>query len=125
VKILLADDDSEQLSIRSLLLAHHGFKTVEASDRESALRIAAAERPDCAVVDLRLPTEEIGLDLIAKLKAIDDGMHIVVLTGGDPKSLSRRSERHLIDQVLEKGRPASNLLNTLKGFAAELRRGNG
>ena len=123
MKILLADDDRDQLSVRGLLLVHNGFRALEASDRDSALRMAEAEHPECAVVDLRFPTEDVGLDLIRRLKAIDHHMRIVVLTGGDPAKLFGRIERGLIDEVIQKGSPAPLLMNSLKAFEASRREG--
>ncbi len=38
-----------------------GLETLEAADAASALQLAAACKPECAVVDLRLPTEKLGL----------------------------------------------------------------
>ncbi|HSU59320.1 MAG TPA: response regulator [Bryobacteraceae bacterium] len=118
MRILLADDDQDQLAIRGMLLARSGFETFEASDRNSALEIAAARKPRCAVVDLRFPTEDLGLQLIRELKDIDPNMHVVVLTGGDPQRFARRPERRLVDKVIVKGSPLANLLRELRSLAA-------
>ncbi len=118
MKVLLADDDRDQLTVRSMLLARSGFETLEATDRNAAVEIAAAEKPQCAVIDLRFPTEEIGLRLIRELKGIDSNMHVFVLTGGDPERFARRPERKLVDQVIIKGSAASRLLQELRSLAA-------
>ena len=60
MKILLADDDCDQLAIRELLLAQYGFDAVIAGDRESALEAASMHHPKCAVVDLEIPRREVG-----------------------------------------------------------------
>ena len=120
MRILLADDDRDQLTVRSMLLERSGFETLEAMDRNSAVEIAAAQKPECAVIDLRFPTEEIGLRLIRDLKEIDSNMHLFVLTGGDPDLFARRPERKLVDQVIVKGSSFSNLLHRLRTLAAEV-----
>jgi len=120
MRILLADDDRDQLTVRSMLLERSGFETLEAMDRNSAVEIAAAQKPECAVIDLRFPTEEIGLRLIRELKDIDSNMHLFVLTGGDPDLFARHPERKLVDQVIVKGSSFSSLLRRLRTLAAEV-----
>lgn len=121
MRILLADDDSDQLTLRSMLLAHSGFETLEAPDRSSALKLAAERKPECAVVDLRLPTEEIGLQLIRELKDLDAGMHVFVLTGGDPERFARRPESRLVDEVIVKGSSSAYLVRQLQSFRGKMK----
>jgi len=101
-----------------MLLARSGFETIEAVDRPSAVELAAAEKPDCAVIDLRFPTEENGLQLIRELKNLNSSMHVFVLTGGDPDRFSERPERKLVDQVIVKGASSAYLVEELQSLAA-------
>ncbi|HEY7304588.1 MAG TPA: response regulator [Bryobacteraceae bacterium] len=118
MRILLADDDRDQLALRSLLLVRSGFETLEAADRNSAMELAASQKPECAVIDLRFPTEEIGLRLIRELKDLNSSMHLFVLTGGDPDRFSRRPERKLVDCVIVKGSSSAYLVEELRSLAA-------
>jgi DNA-binding response OmpR family regulator len=117
MRILLADDDCDQLALRSMLLTRSGFEILEAADRSSAVRLAAEGKPQCAVIDLRFPTEDIGLQLIRELKDLDSGMHVFVLTGGDPDRFARHPERKLVDQVIVKGSSSAYLLKKLRLLA--------
>ena len=118
MKVLIADDDRDQLAIRELLLTHLGFETVSASNRESAMQVAVSERPVCAIVDLRLPTEESGLGLIRELKQSDPALSIFVLTGGNVNQLDHTPERLLIDGVFRKGAASGPLIQRLKKIQA-------
>jgi len=118
MKILVAEDDRDQLFVRSLLLRENGFEPIEAVDLDSALLRAAEHRPRCALIDLRLPTEEAGLRLIRELKALDSKMYVVVLTGSDANRLAQRSEKDLIDDLVVKGSPSKQLIQKLKRLAA-------
>ncbi len=120
MRILLADDDEDQLALRSMLLARSGFQTLEAADHNLAVEIATAEKPECAVVDLRFPTEDVGLQLIRELKNIDSNMHVFVLTGGDPERFAQRPERKLVDHVIVKGSSSAYLLQKLRILAGEI-----
>jgi two-component system OmpR family response regulator len=125
MKVLLADDDKDQLELRGLLLSTSGFETIEVSDGPSALRAAAAEKPECAVVDLRFPTEELGLRLIRGLKKMNAAMRVIVLTGADPLRIGRLPEKELMDEVIVKGSSSHQLLRSLKTLAGTLQRAEG
>ena len=116
MKILVADDDPDQLLLRCMLLERSGFKTVQASDATSALAIAKSEKPECAVVDLNIPDEERGFRLVRDLKSLDSAIRLVLLTGARPTRVAGRSEAQLIDEVVEKGLGAANLVSKLKAL---------
>lgn len=119
MKVLVADDDQDQLSLRCMLLARSGFETLSAADAATATKLAAAQKPQCAVVDLRLPTSERGLQLIRDLKTLDPGMHVFVLTGSDERGVAQAPERGLIDAVLTKGSGSAILIQKLRTVAGE------
>jgi Response regulator containing CheY-like receiver, AAA-type ATPase, and DNA-binding domains len=115
MKILIVDDDSDQRQIRALLLSQAGFEAFEAGDVAGAKIIAAAEHPQAAVVDLRLPTVEDGLALVRDLKALNPATRLVVLTGAGINVLARRPERLLVDQLLVKPAPTAALIDAIRG----------
>ena len=116
MKILVAEDDSDQLELRSLLLSQSGFETIPAPDSASALQAAATHKPDCAVVDLRFPAEEHGLGLIRELKRLHASMRIIVLTGMNAARFERLPEHALVDEVIEKGASSARLVEIIKGW---------
>ena len=120
MKVLLVDDDEDQIMVRSLLLERHGFPTAFAGDLISALQLAETQKPHCAIVDLRLPTEEIGLRLIRELKGLDAGIRIIVLTGANPRALETQLEARLVDRVFLKPSPSAVLIEHLKALAVQL-----
>ena len=117
--VLVADDDEDQLFVRSMLLRQHGFEPVAAKDVESALEQAAAHQPRCAVIDLRLPTEESGRRLIRELKALDSKIQVIVLTGADAKRFARCAEKELVEEILVKGSPSTRLIERLTAIAKQ------
>lgn len=121
MKVLIVDDDLDQLLLRGMLLRQSGFETAEATDIESAREMASAYKPELAVVDLRLPSEELGLALIRELKTLDPAIKVFVLTGGDPKRFARHPESQLVEDVVLKGASAQ-LTEKLRAAEALARR---
>jgi DNA-binding response OmpR family regulator len=116
MKVLVAEDDQDQLELRSLLLSQSGFEAIPARDSATALRAAVDQRPDCAVVDLRLPAEEQGLGLIRALKGLDAAMRIIVLTGMGAARFKCLPEHALVDEVIVKGSSSSRLIETIRAW---------
>ncbi len=117
MKVLVADDDVDQLAIRCMLLERSGFETLPASDAATALTLARTDKPHCAVVDLRFPDEKSGLRLVRDLKEIDPGVRLVLLTGSRSAALAGRPGLELVDEIVEKGSGSARLIHALKGFA--------
>lgn len=113
MKILLADDDRDQLDLRSLLIEKKGFETIAVTTADAALQEAKAQRPQCAVIDLKIPTEAAGLALIRALKEIDAAIRVFVLTGSDAKRIHTLPEMTLVEEVILKGSPIAYLLKKL------------
>ena len=80
-KILVIDDDA---SIRALLtdvLECEGFTVRSAEDGFAGLRMVAADRPDCVVLDVMMPGMD-GHAVLQRIRAADGGpdLPVVMLT---------------------------------------------
>jgi two-component system, response regulator RegA len=118
MKILVAEDDPDQLSLRCMLLAHSGFETLAAPDPGTAMTLALDHNPECAVIDLNMPTDERGLELVRELKKLHPGMHVIMLTGRDARQVTQAPENALVDDVFIKGSPSGALIQKLRTVAA-------
>ena len=78
--LLLVDDDATFCRVLGLALHRRGFTVATACDSATAVRLAVADPPEYAVVDLNLAGDS-GLLLIPKLLALEPATHIMVLTG--------------------------------------------
>ncbi len=78
--LLIVDDDVTFASMMAERLSGIGFEVKYTHDVASATTMATEFNPEYALVDLKMPGES-GLELIAKLIAIDPETRIVVLTG--------------------------------------------
>jgi two-component system response regulator RegA len=78
--LLLVDDDEVFRGVLSRALKKRGYDVTAAADAVTALATVAAEPPEFAIVDLKLPGSS-GLQLVEQLHAMEPAMRIVVLTG--------------------------------------------
>ena len=78
--LLLVDDDKTFCEVMGDALAKRGFEVRLAHDVAAGLKAAEASPPEYALVDLKMPGPS-GLELVKRLKQLDEHTRIVVLTG--------------------------------------------
>ena len=78
--LLLVDDDKVFCSVLEKAMKKRGFNVACAHSVAHALECTKTFSPEYAVIDLRLPGQS-GLILVEKLKAMDSGTRIIMLTG--------------------------------------------
>ena len=105
-RLLLADDDIQQLVIRKLLLEAAGHEVAVAEDAREARRLLADLRPDVLVMDLCLPKLKDGLSLIRSVDEQHLAAKIIVLSGWTEEFCDLPEEK-LVCCVL--GKPIRNL----------------
>ena len=69
--ILVVDDMAETRRLMRRVLERGGLRVIEADTGEAALRMAARDRPDLIVLDLRLPGIS-GFEVARKIRADPD-----------------------------------------------------
>lgn len=79
-KILLVDDEEVFRRRLEKAFSRRGFTVFGAGGFDTAVAIIAGEKPEMAVVDLRMPGKS-GLELVAAARRIQPEMAMVVLTG--------------------------------------------
>ena len=67
-RILVADDNPDNLEIFRARLAAHGYEILTASDGEAALAIAEGQKPDLILLDVMMPKLS-GMEVCRRLKA--------------------------------------------------------
>jgi CheY-like chemotaxis protein len=111
-RVLLADDDAEQLLIRAQFLKLAGHETCSCVSVAAALVLLEDFQPDFLVMDLAMPKLGDGLHLIRTTAARAAAPRIIVLSGW-PEQLEGRPEASLVAAVLPKPAPLRNLLDAI------------
>jgi len=74
----VVDDDRRVVELLAIALGAYGFRVLQASDGEEALRVALRERPDLVVLDVRLPRKS-GLEVCERLRQDPDDPHVPII----------------------------------------------
>jgi len=112
-KVLIVDDEpGVRFGMREFLEAH-GYKAYDTDRCKVAEDLFRTMRPDAAVVDYLLP-DGTALDLLPRLKAIDPGVPLIILTGHGSIDLAVRAIKEGADQFLTKPVDLSALLVVLE-----------
>ena len=81
--VLIVEDNEKNLKLARDLLQYHGFRTIEAADAETGLRMASdsAPAPDLILMDIELPGMD-GVTALEELRAdpATAGIPVVAVT---------------------------------------------
>ncbi len=77
--VLVVDDKEMLRDSVAVTLQRAGFSVIAAADGQAALDLAARRRPDAIVTDLKMPGLT-GLELIERIREVDDELPIVLMT---------------------------------------------
>jgi two-component system, response regulator, stage 0 sporulation protein F len=101
-RILVADDDVEQLTMQRELLGALGYEIDTAASPSDTLLVLQRNQPDLIIVDLRFPGTADGLELIRGIRGQGSLVPLIVVSGW-PDDLYGTPEEGLVTRVLVKG----------------------
>lgn len=92
ITILLVDDSraSRMLCASILRSLDPELRIIEAGDGTAALALLATERPALAVLDMNMPGMS-GLELAERIRALDAGIKLALLTANVQEAIQRRA----------------------------------
>lgn len=95
-KILIVEDQPDVQNLLKVALARPDRKLLHAEDAMAGLRLAIEERPDLVLLDMMMPGEMDGLDLLMALKAnpLTAGSKVIVISA---KAQLRDQESALLE----------------------------
>jgi CheY-like chemotaxis protein/anti-sigma regulatory factor (Ser/Thr protein kinase) len=112
-KILVVDDDKATRHVLQTVLTNAGFSTVVARDGIEALKSLRADRFDLVLLDVWMPRMN-GLELLAKLRAIEARPRVVVMTSDDAPETLLKAVREQAVRYVHKPVEATQLLETVR-----------
>src|SRR5438270_13157633 len=130
MRVLIADDQPDVLEALRLLLKREGFKIESAESPQQALQAIENRDYDAAIIDLNYTRDttsgEEGLELLAKIQAVDAMLPVIVMTAWSSVGLAveamRRGARDFIQKPWENER-LSSIVHTQLELSEAIRRG--
>jgi CheY-like chemotaxis protein/anti-sigma regulatory factor (Ser/Thr protein kinase) len=116
-KILIVDDDKTTRHVLQTILKNAGFSTAVARDGLEALKALGADRFDLLLLDVWMPRMN-GLELLAKLRAIEARPRVVVMTSDDAPETLLKAVREQAFKYVHKPVEATQLLETVRAALA-------
>jgi two-component system, cell cycle response regulator DivK len=113
--ILVVEDNRDELMIYTTLLSYHGYAILAATDFDSALEIAAEQKPDLALVDVNLGDPHFdGCDLVKAFRTSSNA-HMPVIAHTAFGDVYRRAlERIGCETVIHKPTNPGVLLHAVE-----------
>lgn len=102
-RILVVDDDNDNLDLFTIVLEHVGFKVNSYSDPVKALEEFRPNNYDLLILDYLMPSLN-GLELYKRMKQIDESIKALILTASQEQVLIQYNHelREVILKVVRK-----------------------
>jgi DNA-binding response OmpR family regulator len=116
-KILIVDDEPYILNILDFSLDAEGYRVLQASDGEEAMRMAQEQTPDLVVMDVMMPRLD-GFETCKRLKedVRTADIPVVLLTARNSREDRSRGEAVKADGYITKPFSPQRLLDTVQDF---------
>jgi CheY-like chemotaxis protein len=111
-RVLVVDDDRDACETIALVLQQAGYAVHAVRDGAEALKVVAAHHPDLVLTDLQMPGMN-GLDLIRRIRDIDEGVPVVLTTGVETRDLCTGAAAYGAEACLPKPINLDDLLWTI------------
>jgi len=99
--VLVVDDEADLLEIVSDRLRGEGYRVETARDGLEALERIRAVRPDCIILDLKMPRLG-GFEALTELRREAPAAYVIVLTGSPNRRLAEACRARGADDFLLK-----------------------
>jgi DNA-binding response OmpR family regulator len=116
MKILVVDDDENNLLLTKLELRDELWQVITASDGRNAMDLFKNENPDMVIVDVRMPGAD-GITVLKGMKAIRPNVPIVIFSGFDQAAVTVPREA---DAFISKSSSYEELKACVRRYAPEL-----
>jgi DNA-binding response OmpR family regulator len=87
-RLLVVDDEEEITAVLEEHFRERGYTVDVAHNGPDALVMAAARRPDAVLLDVIMPGVA-GSEVLARLRAVDPTLPVVMLTANDDEDMAR------------------------------------
>jgi len=124
-RILVIDDEAAIRDSLRMILEYEGYGFTGAASGQDGIALVQRDRPDLVLLDIKMPGMD-GMDVLRKLRALDDTLSVVMISGHGTTSTAveaiKSGALDFLDKPLSSERVILTLQNALK--QQELRQEN-
>ncbi len=118
VKIMIVDDEPRMCDALRRILEKKRYKTITASDGETAIKLFIKNRPDVMLLDLMMPGMN-GREVLQKVREISPTTRIIYFTGkAQIDAAEKRKLRREVDAFLTKPASTTQILSKINSALA-------
>lgn len=112
-KILVVDDDARVRATLSVMLKKHNYHLSEAGSGEETLALLKNERPDCVLLDLRLPGID-GSEVLKEIRKKYESLPVIIITAYPDGNLMEKALVYAPFMMLPKPLGPKQLLDAIR-----------
>ena len=120
-KVLVVDDNIEQVSILKKILVREGYEVSSATGGAAALKIVQEESVDVLITDMSMPEMD-GITLLKKAKGIKKNLPVIIITAFGEWGPYAEALREGAADFLSKPFKVDEILKVLRRIVQELPR---
>jgi two-component system, cell cycle response regulator DivK len=115
--ILIVEDNEKNLKLARDVLKFHGFRTIEAPDGETGVRLAGEQLPQLILMDIQLPGID-GIETLRRIRADDatKGIPAVALTASVMSGDRERFDQAGFDGFISKPIDVKAFPSQVRGY---------
>ncbi|MCX5712520.1 MAG: response regulator [Candidatus Omnitrophica bacterium] len=107
-KVLIVDDEEDICTLLCITLSKHNYECLSANSGDEALKLLVKERPAVVLLDILLGIEN-GIDILKKIKNVDNEVKVIMLTVMDDEKSIHDSKVNGADDFVPKLSAAESL----------------
>jgi two-component system nitrogen regulation response regulator NtrX len=116
-RILVIDDEAAIRDSLRMILEYEGYGFTGAASGHDGIALVQRDRPDLVLLDIKMPGVD-GMEVLRKLRALDDGLPVVMISGHGTTSTAveaiKSGALDFLDKPLSSERVIVTLQNALK-----------
>ncbi len=121
-KVLLIDDDPVVVRLAAGILRKKGYDVLTAREGHAGLELLETNNPDIVITDYQMPGMS-GIDVLSKIRELDDKIPVIILTAYGDASLTIRSMKTGAFDFIEKPINPKELIETVKSALGSVEAG--
>jgi len=118
LKILLVDDEDQFRAALARQLSVRGFRVLDVSNGEDAIKAVRHEKPQVVVLDQKMPGMD-GIQALKEIKKVRPEVQVIMLTGHGSTESARISGKNNVSFYLEKPCGIDELISVIKAAERE------